>query len=379
MLGVVGATVSMNYASSGREKVLDQLRSMGTNVLLVSAAQSRQVGGRARTGSIVTTLKEGDFESIRTGIPLLSGASRLTFGTFLVKAGDLAKNNTTVLGCDPDYAPIKNWAVASGTFFTAFDEKRSARVAVLGAGIAAELFPDGSPLGVAVQIDRVPFVVVGVMAERGQGLDTANEDEQVLVPLTTATRRLTRLDFYAGFILRVERYQEMDEAARLVRQTLESRHHVPAPLPPDFSVLSQRTLLETEQASAARLRSLVLLVGASALLVSGIGILGVLWMSMRDRTREIGTCRAVGATASDIFLQLLFEGLLLSLLGSVLGVMAAWGATVWVDSRTLLPFVFDKGAARATLVFSVVVNLLFTLIPSRRAARATPVAALRFE
>jgi putative ABC transport system permease protein len=379
LLGILGLTVSRNYASSGRERVLGQIRRMGTNVLMVSPTQSRNVGGRARTGTIVTTLKQGDFDALRSGLPYFSRASRLAFLGLLVKAGDLAKNNTIILGCDPDYPEIRNWGLAEGSFFGPGDVRRQARVMVLGAGIARELFPLGSPVGSRATINRVPFLVVGVLAERGQGLDVRNEDDEVLVPVTTALHRLANLDFLGGLAFQVERYAEMGEASRLVSETLRERHRRKADPGDDFTVDSQHRLIETERTSSSRLLFLVLLAGAGALVLAGMGSLGVLWMSVRDRTRQIGTCRALGATQGDVFLELLVEGLVLSLLGAVLGLPLSHLLSRAVAARAGLPFVFDLPVAVLGFLGSLALNAAFTLLPARKAAGVPPLAALRYE
>jgi ABC-type antimicrobial peptide transport system permease subunit len=205
MLGVAGVVTAVSYGSAGRLAVLDQLRRLGTNVVNVTPTQSRSVGGRARTGTLVTTLVARDDVEIRRDVPDIVRASAMVTGTFLVKAGDLSKNNCTVIGIEPDYVRIKQWAPAEGRVVEDLDVRRAARVAVLGATVRQDLFGARSPIGQHIFINRVPFEVVGVMTARGPGLDATDEDSHVYVPLSTALHRVMNVAYYSGLIMEVSR------------------------------------------------------------------------------------------------------------------------------------------------------------------------------
>ena len=236
LLGVSGVIASVNYASGGRQKVLNQIRRMGTNVLSVQPQQSRSVGGRARTGAIVTTLLEQDYTALRRDVPAIRRSSAMANGGFLIKAGDLSKNNCPIVGAEPDYIRIKNWPVMKGDFFDAGELRRSARVAVLGHTVAHEMFGDEPAIGQRLFINRVPFEIIGVMTERGQGLDATNEDNQVYIPLSTAMHRLMNVEYYSGLLLEVDRWEDMDGAAKSVTGMLRQRHHASAKVPEDFRI-----------------------------------------------------------------------------------------------------------------------------------------------
>src|ERR1700688_4844294 len=169
-LGVVGVVCSVNYAAGGTQQILDQIRRMGTNVLIITPAESRAVAGRSRTGGAVTTLVERDYTTIRKTLLARVRSSALVTASFWVKVGDLSKN-ATVVGVEPDYFQIKNWSLATGELLDAAHERTAARLTVLGHAAAVDLFGASSAVGQHVMINRTPFVVVGVLAERGQGLD----------------------------------------------------------------------------------------------------------------------------------------------------------------------------------------------------------------
>src|SRR5438128_798833 len=274
MLGVAGVVASVNYASGGRQQVLNQIHRLGTNVILVTPQQSRSVGGRARTGAIVTTLVEEDYTAIRReGLPLARSSALVTRG-FLLKAGEFTKS-CAVVGCEPDFFRIKNWGAASGDLFDAAEQRRSARGAVLGHTVAHELFGEESAVGERLFINRVPFEVIGVLSEHGQGLDLTNEDNQVYLPLSTAMHRLMNVDYYSGLLFEVERWAAMDSAAKSINALLHQRHRATGKLPEDFQLQNQKELIDTQIAAAEKLAFLVRWIGLNGLVVSGLGILAI--------------------------------------------------------------------------------------------------------
>ena len=377
-LGVAGVISSVNYASGGRRQVLNQIRRLGTNVVNVTPQQSRSVGGRARTGSIVTTLVEQDYIAIRRELPSLARSSALATAGFRLKASDFSKT-TSVVGCEPDYFRIKSWSLERGDFFEASDLRKSARVAILGHTVARDLFGDEAAVGRRLFINRAPFEVVGVLAELGQGLDVANEDNQVFVPLSTAMRRLMNVEYYSGLVFELDRWEAMDDGAKAVADLLRRRHRSSPKQPEDFQVQNQKELIDTQTSSSERLAFFVRWIGLSGLVVSGLGALAISWIAVKERTVEIGTRRALGATACDIFFQLLFEAVVVSSLGSAFGLAAGWQSSRLIAEQAHLPFVFDWTNARVALAFAVALNLTFALLPSGKAARLDPIRALKYE
>jgi putative ABC transport system permease protein len=226
-------------------------------------------------------------------------------------------------------------------------------------------------------INRVPFTVTGVLAERGQGLDVSNEDNQVYVPLHTAMRRLMNVDHYNAIVLEIDNLLAMDAAAATVRALLHQAHHIQFKQRDDFQIQNQKTLLDTQQAAASRLGFFLRWIAGSALLVSGLGMLGITWIAVKERTAEIGIRRALGATATDIFFQILFESAALAVLGCGLGFAISWPLSRIITSA--LPFVFDFRSAALAFAAAGILNVFFALWPSRKAASVSPLAALRYE
>jgi putative ABC transport system permease protein len=379
LLGVGGVISAINYAAEGRLKVLNRIQWLGTNVLVVTPQLSRNVGGRAKTGTIVTTLVAADYAEILREIPQIRKSSATITASFLVKAGDLSKSNCTVMGTEPDYARIRHWQTTEGEFYELPEMRRSARVAVLGSTVRRDLFASESPIGKRIFINRVPFEVIGVLEERGQGLDATNEDNQIYVPLSTVMRRLANVNYYSAILFEVTKWDRMDETTEAIHQVLSKRHRALGNLPEDFQIQNQKALIDTEIASSNRLAFLVRWVGLSGLAISGLGILAICWIAVGERVGEIGIRRALGATKSDIFFQFLFEAAVISVLGCFAGLIAGWRGTESIAQRTDLPFFLDWTSAELVVGFAMFMNLVFALIPSRRAALLDPIRALTSE
>lgn len=377
-LGVSGVVCSVNYGASGTRQILDQIRRMGTNVLIITPAQSRVIAGRARTGEAVTTLVERDYLAIKNKTITRRRSSALVSQSFWNKAGDLSKN-AVVVGCESDFFLIKDWTIVAGESFDMTQERTSARVALLGHTVATDLFGTSSPVGQRLMINRVPFTVIGVLAERGQGLDVSNEDNQIYVPLTTAMRRLMNVDHYSGIVVEVNSRDAMDGAAEQIRSLLHRLHHTRPNQPEDFQLQNQKSLLDTQLAAADRLEMFLRWIGASALLVSGLGILAITWIAVKERTKEFGTRRALGATSRDIFYQMVFETFMLAAAGGLIGLAVSWPISDLITRSVGLPFVFVRTNAAVAFAVAATLNLVFAALPSRRAASLSPIEALRYE
>lgn len=376
--GVAGVVCSVNYGAGGTQQILEQVQRMGTNVLMVTPAQSRVIAGRARTGQPVTTLVPRDNLVIRREVLGRKRSSALVNASFWLKAGDLIKN-AGVVGCEPDYFLIRDWPTAEGGVFDATQERTSSRVALLGYTVARDLFGTSSPIGNRLLINRVPFTVIGVLTERGQGLDVTNEDNQVYLPLSTAMRRLMNVDYYTGLIIELDSMNEMDVAAAQIRLLLHQLHHVQPNQPDDFQIQNQKTLLDTQLAAANRLGFFLRWIGASALFVSALGMLGTTWIAAKERTREFGTRRALGATASDIFVHVVSESAALALAGCITGASLSWPISRFISGTAGLIFVFSWNSVLISFAAAAVLNIGFALWPSRRAANLDPTESLRYE
>jgi ABC-type antimicrobial peptide transport system permease subunit len=326
----------------------------------------------------VTTLNASDYKAIRQSVPGISSSSPTVSSQFRVRAGDLTKN-TTVVGCDPVYFAIKQWSPAFGALFDEHDARQQPRSALLGATAARDLFGEGDPTGSRITINRIPFTVEGVLSERGQGLDTSNEDDQVYVPLDTAMHRLMNIDYFNSIFFNIESWSRMDSAADQIHQLLGERHRHTATSEDDFLVQNRKSLIDTQLSAFTRLTFLVRWIAVSALVVSSLGVFAVTWIGIRNRTREVGIRRAIGATRTDILIQFVAEGALGSAVGCSGGVAFAYAALLIIDALVQQPFLSSPAAASLETVASMMLYLGFTLLSSLRAVGIQPLVALRTE
>ncbi|HEY0797379.1 MAG TPA: ABC transporter permease [Acidisarcina sp.] len=406
MTGTAGVIVSAGYAAGGRQKILNQFSQLGVNVIVITPEQSRVVGGRARTGSIVTTLTESDYKAIQQSVTGISVSSPTVARVFRIRAGNLTKN-TTIVGCTPEYFAIKHWPAAQGDLFDEAAARREARVALLGATAARDLFGDADPTDLRITINRVPFIVAGVLAERGQGLDASSEDDQVYVPLDTAMHRLLNIDYYNSIFFEIPGVEHIDSVAVKIDRLLQQRHNrgwvsndvnddttanLNVNMPElsrkslshqsrnrDFQIQNRKSLIETQLASFGRLTFLVNWVALSALAVSSLGVFAITWIGIKNRTREIGTRRAIGARIADILVQFFAEGMIGACTGCALGAALSYIALRIIDERIGQPFLFSNSAALWEVAVSLTLYSTFTLISSIRAIRVRPLEALRSE
>jgi putative ABC transport system permease protein len=378
MTGTSGVILSTGYAAGGRQKILNQFAQLETNVIVITPQQSKAVGGRARTGALVTTLNAGDLKAIRQSVEAISSTSPTVASVLRLRAGDLTKK-TTVIGCDPDYFPIKHWRAVMGYEFDERASRQQARVALLGWTAARDLFGSSDPTGSHITINQVPFTVAGVLAERGQGLDASNEDDEVYVPLDTAMHRLMNITYFNSILIDISDLSHIDGAAAQINELLLLRHRRTTPDRDDFLVQNRKSLIDTELAAFARLTFLVQWIAASAFAVSSLGLFALTWIGIKNRTREIGTRRAIGAARSDILIQFFVEGTLGALIGGAAGVVAGSFALRALDARLSQPFVFSTAGSLVGVTVSILIYSTFTFSSSLRAVRIPPLVALRAE
>jgi putative ABC transport system permease protein len=376
--GTGGVIISTGYAAGGREKIHRQFSQLGANLLIVTPLESRSTGGRARAGALVTTLNESDYKAIRQSVSGISASSPTVAAVLRIRAGDLTKN-ATVVGCEVDYFQMKNWTVVFGEVFDSAADRRQARLVLLGTTVARDLFGADDPTGRQIAINRIPFTVAGVLAERGQGLDAANEDDQVYVPLHTAMHRLLNVDYFNSILFDNGSNARMDAAEQQISSLLEQRHRRIAAGRSDFQVQNQKRLIDAQLAAFGRLTFLIQWIAASTLAVSSLGVFAVTWLGVRNRTQEIGTRRAIGATRSDILLQFVAEGIACAFTGSVVGVVVGFSSLQWIDARLSEPFEFSGIAVTSDLLGSIALYAVFTLVSGLRATSILPSVALRSE
>jgi len=366
MLGIiigVGSVVALVAVGQGASSgITDRISSLGTNLLTINAGASFSGGFRQVAGS-ATTLTLEDAEAVKA-IDGVAAVSPELSSSQTVVAGDL-NTTTTILGTSEDYLTVRAYELWQGSFLTDTANEQALRVAVLGS---------------TVSIGGIPFEVVGILQSKGSTTSTS-ADDQVLVPVATLKKYFTgsATSGVRSIGVSVATAEQMSAVKSDVTALLQERHEIGADETDDFSVADQTQLLATATSIYGVLTVLLVGVASISLLVGGIGIMNIMLVSVRERTREIGIRKAIGARNRDILLQFLVEALVLSVLGGLIGVVVGLATSLLISTLAGWAFTFNPLTIVVAMVFSLVVGVIFGVWPARQAARLNPIAALRFE
>ena len=386
MLGIiigVSAVIAMMAVGAGaRERIAEQIRSIGSNVIIILSGSTTSGGIRVGSGSVLT-LTEDDATAIAREVPAVEAAGPTMRGTGQVVFGN--QNWSTVIqGATPEYLVVREWPVVSGRGIISQDVDGAAKVVLLGQTVAGNIFGDSDPLGEIIRIKKVPFTVVGVLAAKGQSAWGQDQDDIVVIPLSTAKRKVLGVSqanarSVGAIVIRAKGPEWMDEAVEQMTVLLRQRHRLQPGQEDDFTV---RNLSEVFAAQEESARTMSLLLGAIAsvsLLVGGIGIMNIMLVSVTERTREIGIRMAVGARERDILTQFLIEAVTLALIGGIVGIALGVGGSALLSFLAQWETLIAPQAILLAFLFSTVVGVFFGYYPARKAASLDPIEALRYE
>lgn len=381
MLGIIMGVGSficvVGVGRAGSSRVADQLSKVGDNLIWVEA------GSRARSGVRVGTrgtksLVTGDSQAVLEQVPGIKSASPNVDGHVQAVYGNL-NWGTQFRGVSPDYFEIRKWDFESGAPFTQDDMDHNAAVCVLGKTPAGNLFGDEDPIGKTINVNAVPFKVIGLLQPKGFSATGADQDDFIVMPLTTTQKRVTGQEWLDDIFFSAASRESVPEATRQIIGVMRERHHLRAGEDDDFNIRTPEELIRTQLAAANVFMWFLGLVASLSLLVGGIGIMNIMLISVTERTREIGIRLAVGATEQDIQLQFLGEAVVMSLAGGILGVLA--GTLGAVLLRSMLGWEIQLSAQIMSIagLFSASVGIFFGYYPARKASLLDPIEGLRYE
>ena len=366
IIGVCSVIVMVAIGEGSQASIRENISSMGTNLIMIMPPRGQGAANR---------LTIEDAEKIRresVHVAAVSGVVRS--GSTVV--GGIGNWSTTVFGVEPDYLHIKEWNIQSGDFFTVRDITGRAKKAVIGTTIARELFPGDDPVGKRLRIANTPFEIVGVLEPKGASGMGSDQDDVIMVPLSTAISRLRRSRFLQSIEVSAVSENRMNEAEAEVEAILREAHRLGPGDENDFSIMNQAQIIEMASSVA---KTLTLLLGAIAgvsLLVGGIGIMNIMLVSVTERTREIGIRLSVGARRWDILRQFLTESVVLSLFGGIIGILLA-GAVVFTLENFGLRAIINPFFIFVSAVFAAAVGIFFGYYPAHKASALNPIDALR--
>jgi putative ABC transport system permease protein len=380
MLGIiigVAAVIAMVGLGSGAQKAIaDRVQALGSNLLFIRPGSSRQGHIHFGSGSMITLMPEDvtalqeNSRYIAAVLPEFSRNAQAQFGN---------KNwNTSIVGTIPEYGEVRNVKVTEGRYFRQDEVDNTERVALIGTEVQKNLFGTASPINETIRIAQDNFIVIGLLETKGQQ-GWMNQDDQILIPITTAQRRVFGADYLTGITVKVINESHVDAALVEVEKILRRQHRLNRDQDNDFSIRNQSDIISTMQETNKTFGFLLAAIAGVSLLVGGIGIMNIMLVSVTERTREIGIRKAIGARRRDIMMQFLVESTTLSLAGGIIGIILGILISYLLSTLAKWNTLISLSSIILSFGFSTAVGLFFGLYPARKASQLDPIIALRYE
>lgn len=384
IIGIAAVITMLAIGQGTKQSIKSNISEMGSNIIMISPGADMR-GGVRQDASSMETLKQADYESIKDECNYISGISPTVNSSGQWIYGS---NNTpsSIYGVNRDYLRIRQLNVADGEMFTEADIKSAAKVCVLGQTIVDNLFPDGSdPVGRVVRFNSIPFRVVGVLKKKGYNSMGMDQDDLALAPYTTVMKRILAQTYLQGIVCSAVTEEASEPAQDQISEILRRNHKLKDATDnteaddDDFTIRSQEEIASMMDSTMTTLTILLGSVAGISLLVGGIGIMNIMYVSVTERTREIGLRMSVGARGIDILNQFLIEAIMLSVTGGIIGVLLGVGISLGIQSLAHLPVVIEPWSIIMSFAVCTFTGVFFGWYPAKKAARLDPIEAIRYE
>jgi putative ABC transport system permease protein len=386
MLGIiigVGAVIAMVAIGQGSKKsIQDQLSSMGSNMITVRPNSNVAVGGGARVDASTAnlqTLTLDDVKAIQSQAQYISEVSPAVQGRGQAINGAL-NWPTSMQGVSPDFLTIRNWPLKEGVAFSDEDIKGATKVCLIGKTVADNIFdPGDDPVGKTIRFNKIPFKIIGVLSEKGENAFGQDQDDIILAPYTTVQKRILAIPYIQTIYASSSTSENSESATQELSQILRTSHKLTNSDQDDFTVRTQAELINTFSSTSQLLTVLLAAIAGISLLVGGIGIMNIMYVSVTERTKEIGLRMSIGARGIDILMQFLIEAIVISITGGVLGVMLGLLASKLITIFLSWPTLVSESSIILSFVVCAITGIFFGYYPAQKASRLDPIEALRYE
>ena len=378
IIGVASVITMIAIGQGSKVSIQKQISEMGSNMIMIHPGGDRR-GGVRRDPSEMQTLKLSDYETLRDECTFVAGISPNVTSSGQLIAGN---NNypSSFTGVGLDYLEIRQLTVESGEMFTETDIRTSSKVCVIGKTIADNLFPDGSdPIGKIIRFNKIPFTIIGMLTPKGYNSMGMDQDDLVLAPYTTVQKRVLAITYLQGIFCSALSEDLTEKAIDEISVLLRRNHKLTAHDEDDFEIRSQQELSSMLTSTSDMMTLLLACVASISLLVGGIGIMNIMYVSVTERTKEIGLRMSIGARGIDILSQFLLEAILISVTGGVIGVLTGVGASIGVHAFFKWPIFIEPMSVVLPFAVCTLTGIFFGWYPARKAANLDPIEALRYE
>lgn len=379
IIGVASVIAMMAIGQGSKKSIQANIAEMGSNMIMIRPGQDKGPGGAQQDASDMQTLKLKDYETLKEQSKYLSAISPSVNASGQFINGN---NNTpsTIYGISPDYMEIRQLKIEDGEMFTDEDIKTSAKVCVIGKTVADNLFTNGEdPVGKVIRYNKIPFRIVGVLKAKGYNSFGMDQDDMVLAPYTTVTKRILSVTYLQGINASAITEDMTDLAIDDITNILRESHKLKGSDEDNFSIRSQQEMAEMMNSTSDTMTILLLVVACISLIVGGIGIMNIMYVSVTERTKEIGLRMSVGARGIDILNQFLIESVLLSVTGGIIGVICGIGAAVGINVFAHWPIQIQPWSVLLSFAVCSATGIFFGWYPAKKAASLDPIEAIRYE